>query len=511
MKINIKSGLLFISFFLIAAPAFPETTDDIFNRGVEEYRTGNFEAALDDFVLVSLLDPGNKVALKYSEDARKQLFDQRGRQLSGKSGEQRNIAGTQRSVQTTANGKMSAKAEKKLAQASKAYSSGEMPKAIDLWQQVLEIEPDNIEAKRSIDIAKAAAKTLEQERRSAIEDIRQKTILSDNVKNKLDEAARYYSSGDINMAVKTWNGILMTAPGCQEAKKSIQIAELSRKRLEDDRKSALSDEARRSQQYVDTEGSKSRDRVVDSKMRDAYAKYTYGDISQSMSVWKDVLAIQPSNVEAAQRLDAAAQIEPIYKKAAQSYKKKDWLKANDGFLRILEIDPECPFAKRSIENISNELKRMIDEESGSREAYYASGFFYYNQKRYNEAIGEWKKAVALTTGSKIFSLTESEIQDYISRASTYLEKERLAHMPPPKKPAKPAKPAAGTAQQQAPQQQQTPVDVDKSNEYYNNGLMLFSEGKVTDAINAWELALKYNPDNFKATRNIAKARRIIGK
>ena len=512
MNIKIKSGLICILFLSLAVPAFTETTDDIFRRGVEEYRAGNFEAALDDFVLVSLLEPGNKTALKYSEDARKQLFDQRGKQLDNKGGEHRNIAGTGSiSVRTATDSKLSAKVEKKLGQASESYSAGDMPQAVDYWKQALEMDPDNIEATRSIAIARAAAKNLEQERRTAVEDIREKTILSDNVKKKLDEASRYYSSGDINMAVKIWNGVLMTSPNCQEAKRSIRIAELSVKRLEDDRKSALADEEKRSQAYVDTEGSKSRDSVVDGKMRDAYQKYSYGDVSQAMSVWKDVLAIQPSNVEAAQRLDAATQIEPIYKNASKSYKKKDWLKANDGFLRILEIDPECPFAKQSIDNIDNELRRIIDNESGSREAFYASGFFYYNQKRYNEAIGEWKKAIALTTGSRIFSLTESEIQDYISRASTYLEKERLANQPPPPKPRPKPKTQAGSAQQQQPQQQQIAVDVEKSNEYYTQGLMLFSEGKINDAIGAWELALRYNPDNHNATRNIAKARKIIGR
>ena len=525
---------------------FAETTDDVFLRGMDEYRTGNYEAALDDFVLVSLLEPGNKEALKYSEEARKRLFEQRGKQLTSKSGEQRMITGPKRVVQpgagpsgskvsssgklsssggkvssseklsssngkVSSSGKLSAKVEKKLRQASDNYTSGNIPQAIKMWEQALEIEPDNVEAARSIAIALATGKKLEQERKSSVEEIREKTIVSDNVKKKLDAASMYYSSGDFDMAVKTWKEVLALSSGNQEAKKSIQMAEFSRKHLENDRKTVLADEARRSKQYVKKGDEKSRDKVIESKMNSAYQKYSYGNIAQAMSVWKDVLAIDSSYAAAAQQIETATQIEPIYKKAQKSYRKKDWLKANDGFLRILEIDPECPFAKQYLNNIDKELKRIIDNESGSREAYYAAGFFYYNQKNYNEAIGEWRKAIAVTTGSKIFSLTESDIQDYISRANTYIEKERLAKMPPPAHAVSRPKTKPGASAPVVGQKYQVTVDVDKSNEYYNQGLMLFSEGKITDAIGAWELALRYNPDNHKATRNIAKAKNIIGK
>lgn len=495
----------------LSVSGFCETTDEVFQRGIEEYRTGNYEAALDDFVLVSLLDPNNKEALKYSEESRKRLFEQRGQQLSSGDGAQRNITVSKRTVQTGVSGKQAAKVEKKLMQASDAYSSGDIPRAIKLWEQALELSPDNIEATRSISIAASTAKKLEQERQSAVEDTQEKTIVSDSVKKKLDDASRYYSAGDFNMAIKTWKDVLAVMPGNQEAKRSVQIAELSRKRLETDRKNMLADEVVRSRHYAEKGDSRGRDKVIDSKMGNAYQKYSYGDVAQAMSIWRDVLSIQPSNTEASQRMDAATQIEPIYKKAKQSYRKKDWLKANDSFLRILEIDPECPFAKRYLANIDKELKRLIDNESGSRESYYASGFFYYNQKKYKEATGEWKKAIALTRGSQIFSITESDVQDYISRANTYIEKDRLAKLPPQVKQKPKPKTSQGGQESPVQQKQQVAVDIDRSNEYYNQGLMLFSEGRINDAILSWELSLRYNPDNHKATRNIAKARNIVGK
>jgi len=198
------------------------------------------------------------------------------------------------------------------------------------------------------------------------------------------------------------------------------------------------------------------------------------------------------------------------KKTRSSHKKKDWLKANDGFLRILEIDPECAFALKYLQGIETELKRIVDKEPGTRRAYYAEGFFFYNQKKWTDAINSWKIAMALTTGSKKFSLSETEIHDYISRASTNIEKERIAAMPqrPARKPS--AKPAAKPGKQE-PKPVKVEVDVDKSNEYYNQGLMLFSEGKIRDAVLSWELALRYNPDNHKATRNIIRAKKILEK
>jgi tetratricopeptide (TPR) repeat protein len=496
--------------FFAAMPVMAETTDEVYNRAMEEYRTGNYEAALDDFVLVSLLDPSNKTALKYSEEARKQLFAQKGRQLSASEGESRQVTGS-KSVKTTSSSKKSAAVEKKLRQASDAYAAGNIPLAIRLWVDVLVIESDEPEATLSINIAKATGKRLEQDRMASLEGIKERTVVTEAVHKKLDTASSYYSTGDIDKAIAAWNQALAAMPDNQEAKRSIQIAELSRRNLEKDRRRMIAEGMQSSQRFVETEGGKDRNKVIDSKMKSAYENYAYGRLGYAIRTWRDVLSIEPGNAEAAQRLDAAIQIEPILKKAKASYKKKDWLKANDGFLRILDIDPECPFARSSVDGIINELKRMIDDESGSREAYYAEGFFFYNQKRYAEAIGSWKKAVALTTGSKRFSLTESEIQDYIARAVAALEREQIKARPPVAavKP-KPQQQKQGAAV--APVAQAKPVvDVDKSNEYYTQGLMLFSEGKYNDAIMAWELALRYNPDNYKATRNIVKTKNILNK
>ena len=123
--------IIFILLFSVTL-VFAETTDEIFRRGVDEYRTGNYEAALDDFVLVSLLDPSNKEALKYSEAARKRLFEQKGQQLSSGRGEQRSIAVPKRTVQTGSSSKLAVRVEKKLMQASDAYSAGNIPQAIKL-------------------------------------------------------------------------------------------------------------------------------------------------------------------------------------------------------------------------------------------------------------------------------------------------------------------------------------------------------------------------------------------
>lgn len=509
---KLTNFLIILILFLVPALAPAQTSDEIFQRGLEHFRAGNYESALDDFVLASLLDQSNKTAIKYTEETRKRLLEQKSSQLEEKQTtsaepQPRNL------LEYRKDKKVSYSIDRMLRKASEYYSDGEIPDAIKQWRELLKIDPGNAEGARSISVAEAKVKILELERQLAVESDRAQTVVSDAVDKQLNRASDYYRTGSINQAIKTWQEVLRLMPSNQEAKKSIHIARTAKKYLEKDRRETLVEERRRLKRLSEQEGVKGRDRLVASKMTEARRLYTIGDVPSAISVWRDVLALQPSNSEGAAYLETALQIEPILKSTLKSFKKKDWLKANDGFLKILDIDPESRFAQTYLKQIENEFKKIIDEQSGTRGAYYAEGFFHYNQQQYKEAINAWQKAIALTIGSRKFSLSESEIQDYMARAQSAIAREQKptrSVVKPKPKTAPAAKPAA-KPEPESVKREPTKEDIVKSDEYYNQGLIYFAEGKIRDAILAWELALKYNPDNHKATRNIVKAKGILQK
>ncbi|MBN1824414.1 MAG: hypothetical protein JW803_08855 [Endomicrobiales bacterium] len=266
--------------------------------------------------------------------------------------------------------------------------------------------------------------------------------------------------------------------------------------------------------------------------------------------------------EAKQKLNEAEQIEqarrkearPLYRDAMKDYKKKRYLMAADKFRSIMIEYPEYSAAEVYYNKIENNMGETSQQslESDFEKVSYAKGYVDYREQKFGDALNEWSKVLQLNP-------KRDELKEYSERVQAYLKDEerrekekeieaRIAkaydggvadynaarwvscikkmenvqsickNEPIPtslewnNKAAeyidRSIKEIARIAKQKAPEekakQQEIEVDVEGSRKKYNEGLVLYAQGKIAEAVRVWEIAVRLDPDNQKAKRAIEK-------
>lgn len=152
------------------------------------------------------------------------------------------------------------------------------------------------------------------------------------------------------------------------------------------------------------------------------------------------------------------------REAQSLYIKKQYNKAIKLLDKVLNIDPK----NNDASILKKEIKARRKESTKSKvEKHYTKGLQYFANKKYNEAIAEWKKCLKLNPKHK-------DAKDYISRAKKAMK---------PKRAAEDIKVSVSEA------------DKKKAEEHYNKALILYSNGKLKESINELKTALKYNPNH----------------
>jgi tetratricopeptide (TPR) repeat protein/predicted Ser/Thr protein kinase len=145
-------------------------------QAAEEFNRGHYRAAQDLYDQIFALDPGNEMARAGMDKVEQRLFD-------------------------------IPELDKMVEEAEQYYIDGEYQKAIDLWEKILRVQPENEDLKRRIKTTRAMAS------------------LSDQLDAWRRNAKRYFEAGDFQEAIQNWKQVLNYKPFDPEAIEGIKKAE----------------------------------------------------------------------------------------------------------------------------------------------------------------------------------------------------------------------------------------------------------------------------------------------
>lgn len=163
--------------------------------------------------------------------------------------------------------------------------------------------------------------------------------------------------------------------------------------------------------------------------------------------------------------------ELYYDSAVRFYKQGNFLRAAENF-KILQKYQER-FRDSGI--YMNRLTAKLGL-SGPAEGYFLSGVDFYAKKKYNEAIGQWKKVLDSMPDN-------SAIQQYIQSAKE-----------------------SGETTAKTRKKEVSAEDKAKSESLYYKAVDAYTSGDTEKAIRIWEEAIRINPENIGAQRDLEKAK-----
>jgi len=149
---------------------------DILAQADQEFEKGHYRDAGDLYERVFALDPGNEDARKGMEKVEARLFGV-------------------------------PDLDKKVEEAEQYYRNGEYEKAIELWEEILRVQPENEDLARRIKEARAMA------------------TYSQQIRSWHRSAQEHFDNGEYAEAIQDWRQILTIKPFDDEAREGIKKAE----------------------------------------------------------------------------------------------------------------------------------------------------------------------------------------------------------------------------------------------------------------------------------------------
>ena len=313
------------------------------------YEAGHYQEAVDSWDLIMVWDPENAEAAARLENARERLNEELVAEhnaraeaffAEGKYSEAAReyslaqeidptdavaVAGLARAEEELAREEARQREEiaRLLEQARVAYSRGEYATAVAKWRTVLEMEPDNVEAKANLGDAQARLAGMAEEAKV--------------------NARRYEAAGDWGAALASWNRVLRWTPDDEEAAAGKERAA-----------AALAREA---------------DSLVDAGV----AAYERGDLDGAEKKLLAALNLQPGNPRATayvarikekratQRKGAPADYTSVYLKGIQAYTNHEYRAAIAYWEQIPSDDPLYSKARTNVRRAKTVLKELEGE------------------------------------------------------------------------------------------------------------------------------------------------------
>ena len=360
--------------------------------------------------------------------------------------------------------------------AEEHYKKKEFNKAVALWLNILDIEPENMVVQRKIEsiyeekqrkdfsIQKAklnfkiARKTLELNRHS--EELTDEDI-EKNLKLIIRRAKSAFASFIIAYRIDPAD------PELQELR--LRMAELEKEVKAEEARGKLSLTTRKKLRALkDLANKKMDEKKFDDAVKD----------------WVAVLAIVPLDVEAQEgkrkctlAIENRIRYEKIKRFLEQGrmlYAAKKYKPSKTEFTQVLTIDPENREAEDYLEKIAEKLEeqRMREVTRIQTEDFYLSGIRNLRRNSFDLAIEDFESALALIPDYKD---TRARLRSVSRLRDEYLRKRR----------------------------QEDLRSIDRE---FQNGMVSLSEGKYREAISAFALTLSLDPSNEQAKKYMQRAR-----
>ena len=290
----------------------------------------------------------------------------------------------------------------------------------------------------------------------------------------------YYNQGRYDRAVKEFSKALALDPSDEETRRYKKLAE--RKLAENKRKiNTLLAEARRFEKK--------------NQFLPAYNRY------------RRVLSLDENNQIAHQKVNYLRRyisnvVESKYQKGRQLYNKQKWQAAIKAFSDVLAIDPNHRGAKSYLRKSKKELAKMLDDR-------YSKAKDYFDQKKYEKALEECNRILSINPNHEKAQLLQSRaysrisIQklhakgdkafaqgDYLTARKIY--QEILSQLPDDKL----AKNRLAQCQSRLK---------DRVEQLFNEGMVSYSEGDYSSALQIWNKILAIDPNDNRTKEYIKKA------
>jgi len=247
--------------------------------------------------------------------------------------------------------------------------------------------------------------------------------------------------------------------------------------------------------------------------------------------------------------DQKTGVENAYNQALEDYSKKNYLRATDGFKMVKNERVSYKNTSFYLSDIKKTMKKSAKDESTTEieKTAYAKAYLAYYEGDLQESLNQWEKIICLDQENPEikeylektkkfvyemdFDKKMSEIdnaaseqykkKDYISAVDSWekmiesAKKENAASsfdwitkarrqielaLEQVKKMREAAKKADNSKKERTAKVEKAAVDVESAEKYYNQGLVCYAQGKITDAIRLWDLSIRLNPEHPKAKK-----------
>jgi len=248
-----------------------------------------------------------------------------------------------------------------LNQGKAAFDASNFLEAVSLFDRVLAVNPDNLDAS---ELKKAAQANLEKESLSIAH---KKSEQNENVQNLFKSAVREYSKGNYRAAISKWQKVVSVDPKREDAVVYIEKATM-----------------------------KINAKVVVLTKR-LKSKVKSKDWVEVTITAKQVIALKPDDKYAAgTQKQAEEEIRKLinlnFEKAKEYYKKGNMFSSEEYFRIVLRYDPSNNEAKTYLKKI---------EKSGSKgdaDKWYLKGIDAYTKNQYKLAISYWERCLSVDPG-----------------------------------------------------------------------------------------------------------------
>jgi tetratricopeptide (TPR) repeat protein len=208
--------------------------------------------------------------------------------------------------------------------------------------------------------------------------------------------------------------------------------------------------------------------------------YQVEKYNDAIELWEKVLVVEPDHKDAKEHISMAkAEIakmteekkkkqeemnrkkaQELFSKAVAFYKRKEWQKAKDAFEESKKLDPSRDETEEYINKVNTEISAK----------YYAEGLKYYEEKKLEDAIEKFRSAAKLNP-------SDNAVKADLSEAEAELKEIKSA----------------------------------KAEECSRKGLKEYGLGNLEKAVELWERALSYDPENAKIQNNLNRAKNELKK
>lgn len=360
-------------------------------------------------------------------------------------------------------------------QAQKHFDDKEFSKAVSIWLNILDIDPDNREVQKKIELLYELKqkKDLSLERAKYNYKISKREILKNRVKDiDLNKAEKNLEKSKNKFGIASTSFI--TSFRIDPKDPEMQIIREDMQRLE---KIIKSEERKLRISIAQREKIKKLTLLAQAAMKE-------NRFNDALGHWEDILKIIPENVDALEgkrqamiAIENVLRYENIKRFTASGILLFNQEKYNDSrrdFMNVLQLDPENNQAEDYIEKIDDKLneKKRLAQRRREAQRFYASGLRNLRRNLFDEARDDFENTLALIPNFRDARARLASI-DSLRRAFEQREKARKLRL----------------------------IDTE-----FRNGVISFNEGNYKTAISAFEKTLRLAPGNKTALSYIQRAK-----